>query len=191
MTPLVSPFSEGSGCLYVGRLMFGGKIEVVCVLFFVSCSVPGPHTSTLQQTSRAHTQPPPNCHHVQLHPPPRAHPLLLLLLASAQEVEETREERLERERREREAEQQSEFERIQAERRRLPMFPYRHAGAYCCCRRRCGCCCRRVMLFRWRCFGGGLCGGGWCCRCYCHTALLRASWHETRLHRRWTPGSAP
>lgn len=39
--------------------------------------------------------------------------------------EETKEERMQRERKERELEKQSEFERIQTDRRNLPMFPYR------------------------------------------------------------------
>ena len=39
--------------------------------------------------------------------------------------EETKEAAAERERREREAEKQSEFDKLQADRRLLPMFPYR------------------------------------------------------------------
>jgi pre-mRNA-splicing factor ATP-dependent RNA helicase DHX16 len=47
------------------------------------------------------------------------------LAGEAPEKEETKEERAARERAEREAEKLSEFEKIQEDRRRLPIFPYR------------------------------------------------------------------
>lgn len=47
------------------------------------------------------------------------------LAGEAPEKEETKEEKLERERREREEEKRSEFEKIQIERKNLPMYPYR------------------------------------------------------------------
>jgi pre-mRNA-splicing factor ATP-dependent RNA helicase DHX16 len=43
-------------------------------------------------------------------------------------VEESKEETAERERAERESEAKTEHERLQADRRKLPMFPYRWVG---------------------------------------------------------------
>ena len=50
-----------------------------------------------------------------------------------QDVEESKEEAMQRERAEREAEQRTEFEKLQAGRKLLPMFPYRCVCACVVC----------------------------------------------------------